>query len=146
MSFVDNFFGVLGSAAGSAAAVGFLDLFSDDDPTPSKRTQVSGSGGGGSSALSATMDQAKLAQSRASAGIAHGKATEAFAAHENTKKFVNANIDHTSIRKAIVAELVKKGAPPEMIANVQRTMAASDIAPRQKIPDFNSGFAQQRTV
>lgn len=148
MSFVDSFFNVLGSAAGSAVVGGVMDLFTDSPSAPAGSAQVtSAGGGGGSSALSATMDQAKLAQTRASAGIAHGKATEAFTTHEKVNQWVNSNVDHNTVRKVIVANLIKSGAPPEMISNFERTMAASEIQPRQKAPNFpQQGFVQPRAT
>ena len=131
------------SDVGSFAVNFVLDQFIDD-PQPT--------GGGGSSAQmqrqsaqQTAYQQASLAQRRADTGIQEGRAVSPFRAQNEMANFVKSNIEPDEVRNQIVAQLIRQGADPMTVKNIQAQWDTQDRAePRKGVPQ--EGFAQTRTA
>lgn len=111
-------------------------------------------GGGGSSAQmqrqspqQTAYQQSSLAQSRADTGIREGRAVSPFRAQNEMANIVKSNIEPDEVRSQIVAQLIRQGADPMTVKNIQAQWDTQDRAlaePRKGLPQ--EGFAQTRTT
>jgi len=123
-----------------------VDYFSGDSDQPT--------GGGGSSAQmqkqspqQTAYQQASLAQSKIDTGLSAGQQLSPFRAQNEMAKIVESNIEPDEIRTEIVAHLIRRGADPITVKNIQAQWDTQDRAlaePRKGLPQ--EGFAQTRTT
>lgn len=111
-------------------------------------------GGGGASSVQmqrqspqeTAYQQADLAQKRASTGISEGRGVSPFRAQNEMANIVKSNIEPDEVRSQIVAQLIRQGADPMTVKNIQAQWDTQDRAlaePRKGLPQ--EGFAQTRT-
>ena len=136
-----SFWDTLGSAAGSAVAMGVINLFRDDKKTPSASKQALGSAGAGSSSFG---DIARQSSSTRQTALAQSKYTPVKFDNslKNVATFNMKNINTENVRQALVAQLIRNGAPSSQVQAVLASWNLSDqklIEPRK---DYSKiGFA-----
>jgi hypothetical protein len=128
-----SFWDTLGSAAGSAVAMGVINLFSDDkSKTSSASKQALGSAGSGSSSFG---DMVRQSSSTRQTALAQSKTTPYRGEPlKNVAMYNMKNIDTENVRQALVAQLIRNNAPASQVQAILASWNLSDqklIEPRK---------------
>jgi len=136
------------STLGSVAANFIGDWISGDDQVIAGGSgQSVQRGSAGADTLSATYQQANLAQGRAKLGISQGERPDPIKAQNKMANFVKNNVNPDVVRKNIIAQLIRQGAEPQLVKNIMAQWDTQDRAladPRKSLPQ--EGFAQKIDV
>jgi len=137
------------STAGSIAAnfIGDWIRGDDDQVIAGGSGQNVQRGSSGGDTLSATYQQANLAQGRTKLGISEGKQLNPLKRQNDIANFVKNNVNPDVVRKNIIAQLIRQGAEPQLVKNIMAQWDTQDRAladPRKTLPQ--EGFAQKIDV